>query len=219
MVNLNLGKPRFYVWSLFACFMPAARLIIRDFMADIAPAPRLVVTDALGRRIVNIDKTLFTIGRRSETDLRLPGADISRVHAEISVDNATCVIRDKQSRFGTFVNGERITEKVLAHGDQVRLGQAGDTEIVFFIDDEAPSVEKSAVSAATELRQMAALLEGLRALGSGRVLDDVLALVLDSAIEVTGAERGFIMMSNRDKLEFKLARARGKVTLSGRTFE
>jgi sigma-B regulation protein RsbU (phosphoserine phosphatase) len=189
-------------------------------MPDNEPAPRLVVTDALGRRIVNIDKPLFTIGRRSETDLRLPGADISRVHAEITVDNGACIIRDKQSRFGTFVNGERQTEKVLAHGDQIRLGQAGDTEIVFFVDDEAPSVEKSAISAATELRQMAALLEGLRALGSGRVLDEVLAMVLDSAIEVTGAERGFIMMANRDKLlEFKLARARGKVTLSGRTFE
>lgn len=191
-------------------------------MTDAAPAPRLVVTDALGRRIVNIDKVLFTIGRRSETDLRLPGADISRVHAEISMENGACIIRDKQSRFGTFVNGEKHSEKVLAHGDQIRLGQAGDTEIVFFVDDEAPSVEKSAVSAASELRQMAALLEGLRALGSGRVLDEVLAMVLDSAIEVTGAERGFIMMANRDRdqrLEFKLARARGKVTLSGRTFE
>src|SRR4051812_12367179 len=184
-----------------------------------AAAPRLVVIDALGRRIVNIDKALFTIGRRSETDLRLPGADISRVHAEISVENGICIIRDKQSRFGTFVNGEKYSERVLAHGDQIRLGQAGDTEIVFFVDDEAPSVEKSAVSAASELRQMAALLEGLRAMGSGRVLDEVLAMVLDSAIEVTGAERGFIMMANRGQLEFKLARARGKVTLSGRTFE
>src|SRR5215212_535353 len=186
------------------------------------PAPRLVVTDALGRRIVPIDKPLFSMGRRSETDLRLPGADISRVHAEITFENGVCTIRDKQSRFGTFVNGERTTEKVLAHGDEIRLGQAGDTDIVFFVDDEAPSVERSAISAASELRQMAALLEGLRALGSGRVLDDVLALVLDSAIEVTGAERGFIMLSNPpyDKqLEFKLARARGKVTLSGRTFE
>src|SRR5262249_43739217 len=61
--------------------------------------------------------------------------------------------------------------------------------------------------------------EGLRALGSGRVLDEVLALVLDSAIEVTAAERGFIMLAVRGQLEFKLARARGKVTLSGRTFE
>src|SRR5437867_925716 len=196
------------------------------------PAPRLVVTDALGRRIVPIDKPLFSMGRRSETDLRLPGADISRVHAEITLENGVCTIRDKQSRFGTFINGERVTEKVLAHGDSVRLGQAGDTDIVFFVDEEAPSVERSAISAATEIRQMAALLEGLRALGSGRVLDEVLALVLDSAIEVTGAERGFIMLgpsptagaprstANREKqLEFKLARARGKVTLSGRTFE
>jgi len=75
-------------------------------------------------------------------------------------------------------------------------------------------------AAATELRQMAALLEGLRALGSGRVLDEVLALVLDSAIEVSGAERGFIMLANREGLlEFKLARAINKVTLSARTFE
>src|SRR6185503_7947588 len=164
--------------------------LIPFFMAEAAPAPRLVVTDALGRRIVNIDKSLFTIGRRSETDLRLPGADISRVHAEITVENGNCVIRDKQSRFGTYVNGVKVTsEKVLGHGDQIKLGNSGDTEILFFVDDEAPSVEKSAISAATELRQLAALLENLRALGSGRMLDEVLAMVLDSAIEVTGAER------------------------------
>jgi len=66
---------------------------------------------------------------------------------------------------------------------------------------------------------MAALLENLRALGTGRVLDEVLAMVLDSAIEVTGAERGFIMLAREQLLEFKLARARGKVTLPGRTFE
>jgi phosphoserine phosphatase RsbU/P len=185
-----------------------------------AGSPRLVVTDALGRRIVPIDKALFTIGRRTETDLRLAGADISRVHAEIAIENSGCIIRDRASRFGTFVNGERTTERLLVHGDQIKLGQAGDVEITFVIGDEAPSVEKSAVSAANELRQMAALLEGLRALGSGRVVDDVLALVLDSAIDVTGAERGFIMMANREKqLEFKLARARGHVTLSGRTFD
>jgi serine phosphatase RsbU (regulator of sigma subunit) len=55
-------------------------------------------------------------------------------------------------------------------------------------------------------------------MGSGRVVDDVLALVLDTAIDVTGAERGFIMLAGADQsLEFKLARARGKVTLPSRT--
>ena len=36
--------------------------------------PRLIVADALGRRILPLDKPAFTIGRRSETDLRLAGA-------------------------------------------------------------------------------------------------------------------------------------------------
>ncbi len=182
--------------------------------------PRLIVTDALGRRIVPIDKPVFSIGRRSESDLRLPGADISRLHAEIVSSGGACVLHDRQSTFGTFVNDEKIESRTLSPGDRVRLGQSADVEIVFAIGDEAPSAEKSAATAAIELRQMAALLEGLRALGSGRVLDEVLALVLDSAIEVTGAERGFIMLADaHGQLEFTLARARGKITLSGRSFE
>jgi sigma-B regulation protein RsbU (phosphoserine phosphatase) len=181
--------------------------------------PRLIVTDALGRRILPLDKPSFTIGRRSETDLRLAGGDISRVHAEILVEDGARVLVDRQSRFGTFVNDERIDRHRLLHGDRIRFGNSKDVEIVYAAGADAPSAEKSAASAATELRQMAALLEGLRALGSGRVLDEVLALVLDSAIEVTGAERGFIMLATRDgELEFTIARARGKVTLSGRTF-
>jgi sigma-B regulation protein RsbU (phosphoserine phosphatase) len=181
--------------------------------------PRLIVTDALGRRILPLGKPSFTIGRRSETDLRLAGGDISRVHAEILLEGGERVLYDRQSRFGTFVNGEKIDRCPLAHGDRLRLGNSSDVEIVFAIGEDAPSAEKSAASAATELRQVAALLEGLRALGSGRVLDEVLALVLDSAIEVTGAERGFIMLATREgRLEFTLARARGKVTLPGRTF-
>jgi len=182
--------------------------------------PRLIVTDALGRRIVPIDKDVFSIGRRSESDLRLPGADISRLHAEIVRTGDGCVLHDRQSTFGTFINDEKIESRPLSPGDRVRLGQSVDIEIVFAIGDEAPSAEKSAASAAIELRQMAALLEGLRALGSGRVLDEVLALVLDSAIEVTGAERGFIMLADaHGALEFTMARSRGKVTLSGRSFE
>jgi len=47
----------------------------------------------------------------------------------------------------------------------------------------------------------------------------VLTLVLDSAIETTGAERGFIMLASEGgPLEFKVGQARGHVPLSGRTF-
>jgi serine phosphatase RsbU (regulator of sigma subunit) len=184
-----------------------------------ASEPRLIVTDPTGRRILHLDKPVFSIGRRSESDLRLPGSDVSRLHAEIVVEQGVYVLYDRQSRFGTFVNDARIERWPLVHGDHIRFGNTSDVRITFALAEDAPSAEKSAATAAVELRQMAALLEGLRALGSGRVLDEVLALVLDSAIEVTGAERGFIMLAPPGgQLEFTLARARGKVTLSGRTF-
>jgi serine phosphatase RsbU (regulator of sigma subunit)/pSer/pThr/pTyr-binding forkhead associated (FHA) protein len=180
---------------------------------------RLEVTDALGRRIVPVSKAQFEIGRRETNDLRLAGSEVSRDHAEIAVDNNRFILRDRNSRYGTYVNGEQVTERTLVHGDRIRLGRTGGAEMVFLLAESQPPADRATTTAVGDLRQIAALLEGLRALGSGRVLDDVLALVMDSAIEVSGAERGFIMLSGESEdLEFKMARGRGHTTLSGGTF-
>src|SRR5262252_2167484 len=185
------------------------------------PDARLEVTDALGRRIVPIAKDPFGIGRRETNELRLAGSEVSRDHAEILSENGGFIIKDKQSRYGTFVNDEPVGEqRALVHGDRIRLGRSGGAELVFLLAETGPNQDKATTTAIGDLRQIAALLDGLRALGSGRVLDDVLALVLDSAIEVTGAERGFIMLANAadNTLEFKLARGRRQQTLPGTTF-
>ena len=129
------------------------------------------------------------------------------------------MIRDRDSRYGTFVNDEAVTERALAHGDRIRLGRSGGADLVFVLAESGAVADRATTSAIGDLRQVAALLEGLRALGSGRVLDDVLALVLDSAIEVTNAERGFIMLATPDgALEFKMGRGRGRATLPGGSF-
>jgi phosphoserine phosphatase RsbU/P len=182
------------------------------------PEARLEVNDALGRRVVPIATPQFGIGRRETNDLRLAGSEVSRDHAEITIDNGRYLLRDKGSRYGTYVNGDQVTERTLAHGDRIRLGRSGGAEMVFLLAETEPIVERSTTTAIGDLRQIAALLEGLRALGSGRVLDDVLSLVLDSGIDVAGAERGFIMLeSAAGELEFKLARGRGHVTLPAGT--
>ena len=182
--------------------------------------PRLQVSDTAGRRVVPIDKPVFRIGRRGESDLRVVGGDVSREHAEIEHDGAgRCLLRDRGSRCGTFVNNEAVTERVLVHGDEIRLGRSGGAELIFLLDDSVPARGQN-TSAIADFRQISSLLDGLRALGPSRVLDEVLALVMDSAIEVTGAERGFIMLADpAGELEFKIGRARGHVPLSGRLFE
>jgi phosphoserine phosphatase RsbU/P len=166
----------------------------------------IVVTDAAGRRAITVESSPFSIGRSSDNQLQLTDAQVSRRHAELVRETQGWRIRDCGSRFGTFVNDARVEETALTLGDRIRLGQ---TEIRL-----EPADTSSASSAAFDFRQVNALLAGLRALGSGKVLDEVLAIVLDSALEVTGAERGFIILADAGgKLSQRLARARGGVTL------
>jgi phosphoserine phosphatase RsbU/P len=185
-------------------------------MAD----PRLEVRDVLGERIVVLDRMPFTIGRRETNDLRLGGSEVSREHAEIVSDAGRYLLRDRESRYGTFVNGEPVTECELRSGDRVRLGRGGGADLVFLAAGDDQSVSnRSTTGARDDLRQITALLEGFRALGSGRVLQEVLALVLDAAIEISGAERAFIMLVGAEGgLEFKLARGKAKQTLTDSTF-
>jgi phosphoserine phosphatase RsbU/P len=184
------------------------------------PDPRLEVNDSLGRRVVVIDKPTFSIGRRSSSDLALSGTDISRDHAEIVQTNGRYTIRDRGSHGGTLVNGAEVAERLLAHGDRIRIGRAAGPELTFLIDNTPVSHAPSGASVAGGFRQVAALLEALRSLGSSRVLDEVLLLVMDAAIEVTGAERGFIMLVNQTgELELKLARLQGKVSMPPSQFE
>src|SRR3954471_16931060 len=103
------------------------------------PDARLEVTDALGRRIVPIGKEAFGIGRRETNDLRLAGSEVSRDHAEIVTANGGFLVRDKQSRYGTFVNDEATTgARPLAPGARLRRGRSGGAELVFLLADSAP---------------------------------------------------------------------------------
>jgi serine phosphatase RsbU (regulator of sigma subunit) len=178
---------------------------------------RLSVTDHLGHRVARIDASPFTIGRSVESKLRVIGSEVSREHAEIITDGNRYVLRDCGSRYGTFVNGEPKREHVLVEGDRIRLGRSAAVELLFLT---RPGETADAQSMVGVVRHTAALLEGLRALGTAHVLQDVLILVLDAAIEVSGADRGFIMLAMASgELEFTIARARGRVTLSGQTFK
>src|SRR5438477_4551510 len=51
---------------------------------------------------------------------------VSRKHAEFRLAGGLCTVADANSRFGTFVNGERITKPVEVRvGSHVQLGAGG----------------------------------------------------------------------------------------------
>lgn len=73
------------------------------------------------------------IGRSSEA-LPISDTTVSRRHAELTPDDGVWHLRDLESSNGTFLNGRRITERmVLSPGDQIRCGS---TLLVFAVTED-----------------------------------------------------------------------------------
>lgn len=64
-----------------------------------------------------------TIGRAGDNSFPVSADSISGRHAEISVSGNTFSIKDLQSTNGTFLNGAKITESPLSHGDKILFGR------------------------------------------------------------------------------------------------
>lgn len=69
-----------------------------------------------------------TIGRRDDNDIVIGDLSVSSTHAWIMNQQGHYVIMNTLSTNGTFVNGQRVHEAIIQHGDRIRLGQA---EFVF----------------------------------------------------------------------------------------
>jgi hypothetical protein len=66
--------------------------------------------------------SVVTIGRGSDAGIRIDDPGISRHHAEIRHSESGFSIIDLASTNGTLVAGERIGERALADGDEIRMG-------------------------------------------------------------------------------------------------
>jgi S1-C subfamily serine protease len=98
------------------------------------PAPRPPVAElvlyhkASDRRIEGSGGRL-RVGRGRECELRVPETQqaVSRVHCEVVLKpDGKVVVRDAQSRNGTYHNGQRLTgDRPLAQGDRIKLGDKG----------------------------------------------------------------------------------------------
>jgi hypothetical protein len=65
---------------------------------------------------------LTRIGRRPASDIVLDDSTVSRRHALVLDRGGTPVIADDRSLNGVFVNGRRVREARLHHGDEVQIG-------------------------------------------------------------------------------------------------
>ena len=132
--------------------------------------PRLLIEDAQGRKSVfELDMKELVMGRAADAGLVLEDGRASRRHACITRHSGVSAICDLNSGNGLYVNGQRVSEKVLANGDVIQIGRsrlvvedgahpsqvqfaehdtAQDAMLVRRIEDAASPVSSPAASAA-----------------------------------------------------------------------
>jgi len=75
------------------------------------------------QREIPLDQPTITLGRTLDNDVILDHPTVSRRHAQIHLRHGQPFLRDLNSRNGTFVNGQRVSECVLRDGDRLALGE------------------------------------------------------------------------------------------------
>jgi sigma-B regulation protein RsbU (phosphoserine phosphatase) len=196
-------------------------------------AASLIVRDPTGHRArLELDPLPFRIGRHAENQLVIRDSRASRNHARILAEDGKYVIEDENSRHGTYVNGERITRRILDTNDRIEFGFPDSYELTFAYDgaevtrliEQLSKTESGSTMTLTSspgvpgvgasLGKLRAVLEVARTLQTAFSMQDVLISVVDAALAITGTERGFLLLRNNEELEIRVARAQNGTPLS-----
>ncbi|HXO87071.1 MAG TPA: SpoIIE family protein phosphatase [Candidatus Acidoferrales bacterium] len=185
-----------------------------------------VIAPGGSRRFVRIEETPFLIGRSGETakHLQLKDPRISRQCAAIVTDGEHYILEDRGQRHGIFINREKISRQELQDGDVISFGVENFYELMFqssLHDTSIPELLSrienitSSDAPAGGLRKLTLLLEATSLLHSRLPLEAVLGTMLDHAISVTDADRGYLLEPMASgPMRLRLGRGRGGTRLS-----
>ena len=199
-----------------------------------------------------LSRPVTHMGRAEDNDVVLVADEVSRHHVKLVIRGGQHILYDLNSLNGTYVNRQRVVERVLSDKDEIWLGskcrllfRAGAAPVPKAADgrdsalmqdlnkirEEMEDVGNSltmigkraktpvpaglhGVSEADVLkmsrafRRLDALYKASRLIASDFDLHKRLSAVLDTAIDVMGAQRGFIMLCDETDGSIRVSVAR-----------
>src|SRR5271167_1943491 len=159
--------------------------------------PTLVYVQGNEQRIINLDHSPFSVGRKVDKDLVIADPRVSRDHALIVAEDGQFCVVDQGSKHGTFVNGERIQRKSLERNDRVEFGVRDVSYVIFHPHHASSNTAREFLSQisgiqistdTTDLEKLTLFLEAARKLNTTGVLDEILVTLLDATLKLTRAE-------------------------------
>jgi transcriptional regulator with GAF, ATPase, and Fis domain len=151
-------------------------------------------------------KPVSTVGRALGNDVAVTSPGLAETHVQVIFDGRDFNLEEVDKQAEILINGKKKRRARLVHGDRIRLGEA---EFLFSIFDDPPAQSRRAPGSGGDLARSDApapsttdlQLSGLRKLFdfseklmTQRKLDELLEAMLDAVIEVTGAEKGLILL-------------------------
>jgi len=163
-----------------------------------------------GIKVYHIYKKITSLGKGEEVDVALPDPMLADTHAHIHFDgrdfNTAVVDRDSE----IHVNGRRRTKHRLSQEDRIRIGSA---ELEFSLYDE-PVTDDTAARTMAELNSYKRLFEFSQKLMASYDLPTLLDQLLDVVVQVTNADKGFIVLMESGEPVVKVARNLRRETIS-----
>ena len=119
--------------------VPLGRVVVRSAMVDIPAEPgssaaegttRLaalgpslpVAALIVGEQRYRLGGPVIRIGRALDNDIVLADERVSRYHASIRLEDGRYRLIDLASTNGTYIGGQRVSEALLDHGDEISFG-------------------------------------------------------------------------------------------------
>ncbi|HVR63444.1 MAG TPA: sigma 54-interacting transcriptional regulator [Polyangia bacterium] len=163
-----------------------------------------------GVKVYHIYKKITSLGRSEEADITLPDPLLAESHAHIHFDGRDFNIATTDRDAELYVNGRKRNKHRLTHEDRIRLGFI---ELEFSLYDE-PVTEESAARTMAELNSYKKLLEFSQRLMASYELPTLLEQLLDVMIQVSNADKGFLVLMESGEPVVKVARNLRRETIS-----
>jgi transcriptional regulator with GAF, ATPase, and Fis domain len=172
---------------------------------------KLTVVEEGTRSEIELTRSVISIGRAVDNDIRLTSALVSRHHCRIETGAEGSWVVDLGSANGTSVNGSKVTRRLLEAGDRVQVGAARilldagedgeppsplDTQSVSLEPDLSPVGLRTMTGDGKEGRDDLVVFARIsRELSRETEIDKLLRLIVDAAVGLVGGERGFLLLS------------------------
>lgn len=89
------------------------------------PSARLMVIQSENLEgTIQLEDDETILGRDEDTDVTVDDKLVSREHCKFILKESGFVVSDMSSSNGTFVNGQKVTEKALENGDRIQIGSS-----------------------------------------------------------------------------------------------